>query len=96
MANGRASLQVGLSSGGGLVLRSVQFGNPGSNPSAPANALIDALGQIGIQGAFMADLPTRPSQISILVRRQFTSGATTVPMIVTDGCGAWPTFVGGG
>jgi hypothetical protein len=41
------------------------------------------------------DLPSHPSSIVLTVHR-VAPGPVTVQMVVTDGCGAWPTFVGGG
>jgi uncharacterized repeat protein (TIGR01451 family) len=41
-------------------------------------------------------LPTLPASIVLTVRRVTAGQPTTVELIVTDGCGTWPTFVGGG
>jgi hypothetical protein len=32
----------------------------------------------------------------LTVSRVTAGQATTIPLIVVDGCGEWPTFVGGG
>ncbi|HEY7061018.1 MAG TPA: choice-of-anchor Q domain-containing protein [Chloroflexota bacterium] len=37
-----------------------------------------------------------PASIGLTVHRLTAGQAATVELIVTDGCGAWPTFVGGG
>jgi subtilase family serine protease len=37
-----------------------------------------------------------PATITLTVHRVNAGQAATVEMIVTDGCGTWPTFVGGG
>ncbi|HEY7068438.1 MAG TPA: hypothetical protein VII06_43725 [Chloroflexota bacterium] len=41
-------------------------------------------------------LPAHPASIGLTVRRTTAGQAATVELTVTDGCGAWPTFVGGG
>ncbi|HEY7060382.1 MAG TPA: choice-of-anchor Q domain-containing protein [Chloroflexota bacterium] len=41
-------------------------------------------------------LPAHPATIGLTVHRLTPGQAATVELIVTDGCGAWPTFVGGG
>jgi hypothetical protein len=40
-------------------------------------------------------LPLETRAVSFTVRHA-GSGATTVPLTVVDGCGSWPTLVGGG
>jgi subtilisin family serine protease len=95
--NGIGGLQVYVTpTGSGILLRSVQFGNPSTNPGQPVNALIDVSGQSGRSGGFTLDLPLRPPQLGFTVRRPNPGAPTTVPLVVTDGCGAWPTLVGGG
>lgn len=42
------------------------------------------------------NLPTHPSTISFTVHRITPGQAVTVELTVTDGCGTWKTFVGGG
>jgi hypothetical protein len=46
-------------------------------------------------GGLSVPLPSRPPSVGLTVRR-VGAGPTTVELVVTDGCGAWPTFVGGG
>jgi hypothetical protein len=41
-------------------------------------------------------LPSRPASIDLTVRQTAAGDAATVELTVTDGCGDWPTFVGGG
>ncbi len=41
-------------------------------------------------------LPARPPTLGLTVRRVTPGQATTVQLVVRDGCGDWPTFVGGG
>lgn len=91
---GPGRLQVTLTAGTSALapsnaLRQVRFG-------AASNALIDAGSQVGRSGSFSLALPSSPSQFSFTVRRATAGVATTVPLTVVDGCGDWPTFVGGG
>jgi hypothetical protein len=85
--DGSGGLRVTVSAGADLALHSVQFG-------ASTNALIDVPGRGTSSGGFSVDLG-QSSQLSFTVRRQ-SPGAATVPLTVTDDCGSWPTFVGGG
>jgi hypothetical protein len=39
--------------------------------------------------------PPAPT-MSFVVNRVTSGQAATVTLVITDGCGAWPTFVGGG
>jgi hypothetical protein len=42
------------------------------------------------------NLPTHPPTIGLTLRRAISGQTATAELIVTDGCGSWPTFVGGG
>ena len=60
------------------------------------NALIDIGGQTGTDRATpRSRSPERATSVTFSVR-QAAPGAATVPLVVIDGCGEWPTFVGGG
>ncbi|MGE3911438.1 MAG: DUF1501 domain-containing protein [Chloroflexota bacterium] len=80
-------LNVTVTAGGGMV-RSVRFG-------PTQNALVDVGAQTSLTGTFTHTPPAAAPQITFSVRRQ-AAGATTVPIKVTDDCGQWDTFVGGG
>ncbi len=41
-------------------------------------------------------LPNRPSSIPLIVHQVTSGQAATVELVVRDGCGDWPTFIGGG
>jgi hypothetical protein len=41
-------------------------------------------------------LASHPASITLTVNRLASGQAITVELTVTDGCGEWPTFVGGG
>jgi uncharacterized repeat protein (TIGR01451 family) len=47
-------------------------------------------------GPFTWNLAPVTTQGTFLVERLTAGQASTVSLVVTDGCGAWPTFVGGG
>jgi hypothetical protein len=85
---GSGRLQVTVTAGLG-ALQSIRFG-------AGTNALIDAGGQVGRSGTFTVSLGSGVTQTSFVVRRATAGSATTVPLVITDGCGDWQTFVGGG
>ena len=44
----------------------------------------------------MVPLPTHPAAMGLTVHRVNTGQGATVQLTVTDGCGDWPTFIGGG
>jgi hypothetical protein len=78
-----------------------------TNVGTPANALVSLHFGASTNARVFADLfaQTVPftvtlapgtMQTSFLVGRLTAGEATTVNVVVTDGCGAWPTFVGGG
>jgi hypothetical protein len=41
-------------------------------------------------------LPAHPASIVLTVHRVTAGVAATVELTVSDGCGSWPTFIGGG
>ena len=47
-------------------------------------------------GALDGRRPQHPASVVLTVRRLTAGLAATVEAVVTDGCGDWPTFVGGG
>jgi hypothetical protein len=97
-------VQVGPGSGGLLVTISANTnGNTPTNQlstlsfGAGTNALIDVPGQPpGRTGNFDVTLAPNTQQTSFTLRQANTSQAATVPLTVSDTCGPWPTFVGGG
>jgi hypothetical protein len=91
---GDGRLQVAVTAGtqapnGSNRLTELRFG-------ASTNALIDVAGQTGRSGAFTVPLAERSTSVTFFVRRATAGQATTVPLTVVDGCGEWPTVVGGG
>ena len=87
---GAGRLQVSVAAtGANNTVRELRFG-------AATNALIDVGGQSGRPGNFAVSLPSGANGVTFFVRRASAGAATTVPFVVADGCGDWPTFVGGG
>ena len=60
---------------------------------APTNAIVRGTGLPDQTGAFSTTPQTASSTFQILQR---TPGAASVRLTVTDGCGTWQTFAGGG
>jgi hypothetical protein len=60
------------------------------------NALVDTAGKSNWMGSFTLPLPDRPASTTFWVRRATDGRATTLPLVVVDDCGTWPTLVGGG
>ena len=47
-------------------------------------------------GAFTYLPTTLSATVQVTVQSPDRAKPTTVPFTITDGCGTWPTFVGGG
>jgi uncharacterized repeat protein (TIGR02543 family) len=96
--NGDGRLRVTITAGAG-TLQTIQFGDPVQNPSVPTNASISVVNPAGgpanVTGPFVYTPPGGVTSVVLLIGRT-GAGATTVPAIITDGCGPWKTFVGGG
>ena len=79
--------------GGGNRLFRLAFGNP---PRPPVNALLGfADGTANLTGTPTYYTPFGSTQTTFTSRRG-AAGPMTVPLLVHDRCGAWPTFVGAG
>jgi hypothetical protein len=90
---GDGRLKVVLTAGAGAI-QSVRFG---TDDRPIANASIDLPGVAPDRRAGFLYLPaTPPTRLTFFLRPLAGSLATTVPLVVTDGCGAWQTVVGGG
>lgn len=78
--------------GGNNLLQSLQF-------TRLANATVDvATAPVSTVTTTptTVSLPSHPPSIQLTVHRVTAGQAATVELTVTDGCGSWPTFVGGG
>jgi hypothetical protein len=70
------------------LLQQVRFG-------AFQNATVTMNGQPITSGQVLT-LPATTLAVDFTVQRATPGQSTTVPFTVVDGCGEWPTFVGGG
>jgi hypothetical protein len=92
-AGGRLAVTVGVTDTANRLLR-IAFG---AGARQPTNALLDLPdGRVGVTGTPVYAPPDGATQATFHVRRAVAGLATTVPMVVTDGCGPWETFAGGG
>jgi subtilase family serine protease len=86
-ANNSAGTATNL---GGNQLSSLQFG-------ATTNGLVvTSSTPNGSPGNFTLSLPAGTTQTSFTVRPSVAGQPVTVPLVVTDACGPWSTFVGQG
>ena len=85
-----------VTTGTNVSLLSVQLGNTSTRPAVPVNAVVDVAGQSGIVGPMTVALSSGTTQINLVVHRAVAGATTTLPLVLTDSCGAWPTLVGGG
>ncbi|HZS02765.1 MAG TPA: hypothetical protein VFE37_28900 [Chloroflexota bacterium] len=79
-----------------------------TNASTPTNRLVRMLGGLSTNvGTVAGDFGVQPPpfdytfpagtrQTTLVVRRATPGQAATLRLVVVDGCGDWPTFVGGG
>jgi hypothetical protein len=90
---GSGLLDVTLTSGAGS-LHTIQVG---TTDRPIGNATVLAPGSVAplANGATITP-PAGTTTIVLRVRRLAADQAVLVPLVVTDDCGAWPTFVGGG
>jgi uncharacterized repeat protein (TIGR01451 family) len=97
-SHGGGALLVTLTAGAGS-LTSVQFGDAGQQPGVPTDAMIavtsPAGGPSGITGAQRYTPPAGTSIVTLRITR-LAAGPLTVPLVVSDLCGPWRTFVGAG
>jgi hypothetical protein len=92
--NGDGRLRVSVSAGSPSVpLQRLGFG---TDPQMLGSALIDAGMETGKTLPFTMTLPAGTLGTVFYVRPATPGQGATVPLTVTDACGAWPTFVGGG
>ena len=62
------------------------------------NATVDVpgVGTLTAPSATPIALPSHPPTLGLTVHRVTSGQASMVELTVTDGCGDWPTFLGGG
>ena len=85
-------LNVTVQAGAGTISR-IDFGTPRPVENGSVSVTGGAQNQTG---AFSYAPNSPPATVQLVVQSPDRSRATTVPFTVTDGCGTWPTFVGGG
>jgi hypothetical protein len=88
---------VSAAAGCGAISR-IQFGTPGSPMGNASVSIVAPSGGPTSQTlGFVYTPPGSPAQVVFTIGRASGSGTATVqPIVVTDGCGQWITFVGGG
>jgi uncharacterized protein YkwD len=60
------------------------------------NGTVDVSGRGRVASGTTVTMAPGTQQATLIVRRSASGTATTVPLVLTDACGEWPTFVGGG
>jgi hypothetical protein len=88
---GRLDVTVTAGVGSGAAsnsLHALRFGTP-------TNATVDLAGQT-VSGNTRVTLSAGGRQARFSVQQTRPGQAATVPVVVEDDCGDWPTFVGGG
>ena len=91
---GRGELRVTVTAGTpagatGNTVRAVRLGTP-------TNARVELAGRGLVTDGQLVQLAAGVREATLLVRRATPGSATTVPLSLTDDCGEWQTFVGGG
>jgi hypothetical protein len=71
------------------TLKTIRFG-------AITNGSIDIAGYGAPSSNTSVGVAPGTSQLTFVLRRAANGAPTTVPLVLTDDCGDWPTFVGGG
>ncbi len=97
--SGRPALQVTFSARPGCgAIDHIEFGSPGRTfDNAEVTITSPADGPSAQTKHFIYTPLPGTTRISLELRRVAESGGATVnPIQIVDGCGAWPTFVGGG
>jgi glucose/arabinose dehydrogenase len=95
VVTGPGRLQVTITAGTSVGMPSNQLLAIRFGPAR--DALIDLPdGQTGMAGNFSVTPSAGAQQYSFVVRETSPGATPTVPLIVVDDCGEWPTFVGAG
>lgn len=90
--------------GGGLVVTLEAGAASGPTPNSirqvrfvnAQNAIIDLPGLAPFRGSKSVSMAAGRTTFQFTIHRAVQGLAVTVPLVVTDGCGEWPTLVGGG
>jgi hypothetical protein len=93
VSGGRLAVTV-IPTGANNQLLSIAFGN---GARVPVNALLDLPdGRTGVTGTPTFTASANTTQTTFFIRRQTAGAQTFVPFVVTDRCGTWQSFAGGG
>ena len=70
----------------------------GTSTKPPVNAVVNVSGGPANVSTFTSSIiqPNVTATMQLTIRRAVAGQPTTVPLVVTDGCGSWETLVGGG
>jgi hypothetical protein len=92
-SDGRLRATVTANPAAGTTLRELRLGEP----RAMENAIVELPGGANISGrGGRHSLPAGTQTTTFHVRPVVAGQAATVPLVVVDSCGEWPTLVGGG
>jgi len=94
----RSPVRLSVSMSGARLLATVTAGTGALRElrfETARNARIDVGTIVGSPGGISVLLPERPARVAFSAR-QARIGSFTVPFVVVDDCGDWPTFVGAG
>jgi hypothetical protein len=89
-------LQVTLTARDALCSPNAQLQSLKVTGLANAQVIVPGVGTIAAPSATPVAIPNQPSSIVITVQKLQAGQPATVRLVVHDGCGDWPTFVGGG
>ena len=64
--------------------------------TSAANGVVDVDGQVGLEAGGAVGCPAGTRQATLNLRRFAAGQPTSLNLVVADGCGEWPTVVGGG
>src|SRR5581483_4983390 len=101
----RPNVGVQVTPGGGALQATIVARDAGCNNNTQnnqllsleftrlTNATVDVPSFGTVSSPTTVPLGSHPASVTLTVHRTAGAQATTVELIVTDGCGAWPTFV---
>jgi cysteine-rich secretory family protein len=91
-APGVLQVTVTVGTSGGAANNTLQTIRIGS----VVNGALDVSGRGRVASGTTITLASGTQQATLSVHRVASGAATTVPLVLTDACGEWPTLVGGG
>jgi hypothetical protein len=91
LGGGRLQITVALTSNQGFTPNVMAHLRFGSSPAVE----VERTGFPTTSSTFVWNVPTGTTQVVFTLHR-IAPGAVQLPFLVTDNCGDWQTFVGGG